>query len=119
MTLDPAYIKSTTPFVSLVHKLKGVNAKLIFEDHSELETHKNINLITLILTGILLLVFYLGSYAHKMIGLETIQVIQSIYFVRMITPSSSSSLLSSINGIQYASSGLQNAEWIYGDTEKI
>lgn len=61
----------------------------------------------------------MGSYVHKMIGLETIQVIQAIYFVRMITPSSSSSLLSSINGIQYVSSGLQNAEWIYGNTEEI
>jgi hypothetical protein len=39
--------------------------------------------------------------------------------VRMITPSSSSSLLSSINGIQYASSGYQNAKWLYGNMELI
>lgn len=64
------------------------------------------NIITLVLTVILLLVFYLGSYVHKMIGLETIQVIQAIYFVRMTAPSSSSSLLSSINSIRYACSGL-------------
>ena len=72
-------------------------------------------MITLVLTLLLLLQFYLGSYVHKMIGLETIQLIQAIYFVRMLTPSSSSNLLSSINGIQYASSGYQNAAWLYGD----
>ncbi len=36
---------------------------------------------------LLLLQFYVGSYFHKMIGLETIQVIQSIYFVRMVSNS--------------------------------
>jgi hypothetical protein len=114
-TLDPAYIKSTTPFISLVHKMNGINAKLIFEHESELQTHKNVGMITMVLTLLLLLQFYLGSYVHKMIGLETIQLIQAIYFVRMITPSSSSNLLSSINSIQYASSGYQNAAWLYGD----
>jgi hypothetical protein len=114
-TLDPAYIKSTTPFISLVHKMNGINAKLIFEHESELQTHKNVGMITTVLTLLLLLQFYLGSYVHKMIGLETIQLIQAIYFVRMLTPSSSSNLLSSINGIQYASSGYQNAAWLYGD----
>lgn len=68
---------------------------------------------------LLLLQFYLGSYFHKMIGLETIQVIQSIYFVRMISRSSQTSILYSMNVIQYSASGYENAELFYGSLEEL
>lgn len=54
-----------------------------------------------------------------MIGLETIQLIQAIYFVRMVAPSSSTGLLSAINSIQYSAGGYHNAELFYGPTEDI
>jgi cysteine-rich repeat protein len=107
--LDPAYIVSQPSSFLLTHQLKGANAPLIFEELAELATQKNINLITLLLTILLLLQFYAGSYSHKMIGLETIQVIQSVYFVRMAAASSSSSLMNSINSIQYSAGGYHNS----------
>lgn len=64
---------------------------------------------------LLLLQFYVGSYFHKMIGLETIQVIQSIYFVRMISSSKQTSLLNSMNLVQYSASGYSNSELLYGN----
>ena len=67
----------------------------------------------------MLLQFYAGSLSHKMIGLETIQVIQSIYFVRMVAASSSTSLMNSINSIQYSAGGYHNSELFYGDTKDI
>lgn len=105
---------SKPPTFYLSNKLNGINAPLVFEDESTLSTTKNINLISSVLIALLLLQFYLGSYSHKMIGLETIQVIQSIYFVRMIATSASTSVLNSMNVIQYSACGYENAELFYG-----
>ena len=103
----------------LTDKLNGINAPLVFEEELMLTTHKNINTITFIMVILLLLQFYLGSYFHKMIGLETIQVIQIIYFVRMISRSTSTSVLYSMNVIQYSASGYENAEFFYGSLEEL
>ena len=100
---------------TLNSRLVGVNAPLIFEKESLLSTHKNINIISTVLIFFLLLQFYVGSYVHKMIGLETIQVIQSIYFVRMLVPAKETSILNSMNIIQYSASGYENAEILFGD----
>ena len=51
---------------------------------------------------------------HKMIGLETIQIIQTLYFSRMIVSSTSTSLLQSLNNIQYSATGYQNSDLIFG-----
>lgn len=79
-----------------------------------LKTYNNISTISLVMVILLLIQFYVGSSFHKMIGLETIQVIQIVYFVRMISKSSSTSILSSMNMIQYSASGYENAEILYG-----
>lgn len=73
-----------------------------------LDTQGSISAISTVLIVLLLLQFYAGSYTHKMIGLETIQVIQTIYFSRMIVSSKSTSLLQSINNIQYSATGYHN-----------
>ena len=119
ITFDPNYVVSMSPSFALRNKLTGINAPLTFEPESMLTTHQNINTISLVMTILLLLQFYLGSYFHKMIGLETIQVIQSIYFARMVAGSSSTSALASLNVIQYSTSGYQNADIFYGDLEDI
>lgn len=54
-----------------------------------------------------------------MIGLETIQVIQSIYFVRMLVPAKETSILNSMNIIQYSASGYENALTIFGDLTQV
>jgi hypothetical protein len=46
-------------------------------------------------------------------------VIQSIYFVRMAAASSSSSLMNSINSIQYSAGGYHNSYIFYGDTTDV
>ena len=70
----------------------------------------------MIIIVLILVQFYLGSYMHKMIGLETIQIIQTIYFSRMIVSSTSTSLLQSMNNIQYSATGYQNADLIFGSS---
>jgi hypothetical protein len=105
--------------ITIANKLNGVNAPLIFESSLMLSTYKNISLISLIMALLLLLQFYVGSYFHKMIGLETIQVIQAVYFARMLSKSSSSSLLSSMNVLEYSATGYENAHLLYGDLTDI
>ena len=114
ISFDPAIVISESASFFLTNKLNGVNAPLVFEDEATLSTTKNINIISSVLIALLLLQFYLGSYFHKMIGLETIHVIQSIYFVRMVATSASSSVLNSMNIIQYSACGYENAELFYG-----
>jgi len=112
--LDPKYVVSKISTFLLTNKLNGVNAPLVFEHESMLDTHKNISTISLVMILLLLLQFYIGSHFHKMIGLETIQTIQTIYFVRMVSTSSQTSLLSSMNLIQYSASGYENAQLLFG-----
>jgi hypothetical protein len=119
ITFDPKYIISMAPSFLLKNKLTGINAPLSFEPESMLATHQSINTIGLVITILLLLQFYIGSYFHKMIGLETIQLIQSIYFARMVAGSSSTSALNSLNVIRYSTSGYQNAGLFYSDIEEI
>lgn len=78
---------------------------LILDPNSLLMNKKIISTLSTVMIGCLIGQFYLGSYFHKMIGLETLTVIQIIYFVRMIGPESSASILSSFNTIQYAATG--------------
>jgi hypothetical protein len=88
---------------------------LIYEPDAMVQTAKNIGTMSLVLVILLLLQFYLGSYVHKMIGLETIQVIQSIYFARMIAKSPPTSILSSMNVMDYSASGYENSEILFGN----
>lgn len=73
----------------------------------------------MILCLLLLIQFCVGSYFHKMIGLETIQVIQSIYFSRMIIHNSGTSLLQSLNFMEYSTAGYENAKILFGENQEI
>jgi hypothetical protein len=53
--------------------------------------------------GIFCLLFYLvSSYFHKMIGLETIQFIQLIYFVRILSTQVNKSSFYAFNSLKYS-----------------
>ena len=89
----------------MVNRLNGINFPLTIEPDVLLSTHKNINMISFVIMILLLLQFYMGSYFHKMIGLETIQCIQIIYFARMLVYSNAKNIMSSMNNLKYSASG--------------
>lgn len=63
-----------------------------------------------------MLQFYVGSFVHKMIGLETLQICQIFYFARMLIDDKSSSILNSLNMLKY-SNGYTNPDLLFGSTE--
>ncbi len=102
--------------ISLIVNLNGVNAKLIYEEESILTAYKSAYITSFIITMLILLQFIIGSYFHKMIGLETIQIIQFFYFVRVIIEQKLSTFLNSMNVFKYtAYGGYTNYEAVYGD----
>ena len=50
-----------------------------------------------------------------MIGLETLQVIQTIYFVRIAMISEESALLNSLNNLKYTTVGYSNPQLMFDD----
>ena len=87
---------------SLTLKMGAVNGPLSYESESSMTHHKIFNITGLII-GVVCLLFYLvSSYFHKMIGLETIQFIQLIYFVRLIAGSGVSSSFYAFNTLKYS-----------------
>jgi hypothetical protein len=50
-----------------------------------------------------------------MIGLETLQIIQTIYFARMVITSSNSALLNSLNDLKYTAVGYSNPKLFFDD----
>ena len=70
--------------ITLTVDLYGANAKLIYEDKSILKAYQSASIASLVITILILLQFVIGSYFHKMIGIETVQILQFFYFVRII-----------------------------------
>jgi hypothetical protein len=70
--------------ITLTVDLYGANAKLIYEDRSILKAYQSASIASLVITILILLQFVIGSYFHKMIGIETVQIFQFFYFVRII-----------------------------------
>jgi hypothetical protein len=46
--------------------------------------------------------FFMGTFFHKMIGLETIQVLQFAFFVRMMFDNENTFMLNSLNPLKYS-----------------
>lgn len=67
------------------------------------------------IAALLLLQFYVASYSHKMIGLETVQVVQLFYFSRMIIQQQSTSILNSLNVLKY-SNGYSNPDILFSSS---
>ena len=80
-----------------------------------LKTKKIVDLLSLVFSLVILLQFYIGSYFGKMIGLETLQVIQTIYFARMAIVSEDSSFVNSLNKLKYTTVGYSNPKLFYSD----
>lgn len=79
-----------------------MNGQLSFEEKSKLEKDEAVGTAGFVL-GMICLVFYLlSTFFHKMIGLETLQFIQLIYFVRVITSEYSQSSLLAFNSLRYS-----------------
>ena len=59
--------------------------------------------------------FFIGTCMHKMIGLETVQVLQFAFFVRMVIRQKSNLFMNSLNPLKYSAyGGYTNSELIYG-----
>lgn len=97
------------------YQVNGINAPLIFESTLILKTKKIVDLLSLVFSLVILLQFYIGSYFGKMIGLETLQVIQTIYFARMAIVSEDSSFVNSLNKLKYTTVGYSNPKLFYSD----
>ena len=67
--------------------------------------YKGAKISSLIITILILLQFFVGSYIHKMIGIETIQILQFFYFVRIIIEQNQTTILNSMNVFKYTAYG--------------
>jgi len=54
-----------------------------------------------VIVGVYLLQLLLSIVFHKMIGLETIQIVQIVFFIRYIDPKSSPLAIYNINSLKY------------------
>ena len=52
-----------------------------------------------------LIQFLIGSYYHKMIGLETVQILQLAYFLRIATNQHNTFFLAALNPLKYSAYG--------------
>lgn len=57
----------------------------------------------------------MASYFHKMIGLETIQLLQSIYFFRLVIDPKKTSVLNAMNVLKYSIAGYNDANGIFAE----
>lgn len=80
--------------------MKAINGPLTYsESFASFKTFKYTGLVI----GIICLLFYLiSSYFHKMIGLQTIQFIQLIYFSRLICQNANQSSFYGLNSLKYS-----------------
>ena len=67
--------------------------------------YKTASTASLVLTVIIMVQFFIGSCVHKMIGLETVQVLQFAYFVRIIFDQQNTFLLNALNPLKYSAYG--------------
>lgn len=97
---DPFTIKSQN--LTKTINLEAINAPLTYESGSQQSVFKALNLSGSILGLICLFCYLIATYFHKMIGLETLQFIQLIYFVRLIFPTSVNPSFYSFNSLKYS-----------------
>ena len=95
------------PSYVLHNNINGINAPLSLDSASLLQSNKILMTISTILIVMILVQFYIWSYLHKMIGLETIQVVQVFFFVRMVVKGKATALMTALNMLKY-SNGYDN-----------
>jgi hypothetical protein len=95
-------------------KLSGINAALIYEQNVILKAYQAGSILSIIISVFILLQFFIGSYVHKMIGLETLQILQLLFFARVIVDQKFTYFLQSMNFLKYAAyGGYSNYSLIY------
>ncbi len=63
--------------------------------------------------------FFIGTFFHKMIVLETIQVLQFAFFVRMMVDLDNVFILNALNPLKYSAyGGYSNYEMFFGSETK-
>jgi ABC-type Fe3+ transport system permease subunit len=67
-----------------------------------MDTYKAVGGISIAISVFTLLQFVIGSYQSKMIGLETLHVLQIAYFARLMINQDTTSLLGSMNKLKYS-----------------
>ncbi len=65
-----------------------------------LTAYKSAYTTSFIITILIMLQFVIGSYLHKMVGLETIHILQYFYFVRVIIEQNNSTFLNAMNAFK-------------------
>jgi hypothetical protein len=95
-------------------KIRGNNAELTFDDEGLLASQRTLSIGYLIITIIITSLFLIGSYLHKMIGLETIQILQFVYVITMIVEDEPS--VKPLKTLRYSAfGGYSNYEPFFGD----
>lgn len=91
--------------LSVEIKIKGTNSIIIFEEESILAAYQAASIGFFTIAAIALIYFIVAAYFHKMIGLETIQILQFHYFLTMIVEQKKSVFLKSLNVLMYTAFG--------------
>lgn len=86
----------------LYFHLKGSNGELKYQSESVGEHQKTAGLISFAFGITALVCFVVSNYFHKLIGLETIQFIQLIYFSRIVFSGDSQSNVLAFNSLKYS-----------------
>jgi hypothetical protein len=87
---------------SLLFEIAGKNEQLNYESDSSNSGQKTVSIISFALGIAALCCFIFSSYFHKLIGLETLQFIQLIYFSRILFSGSSQSNVMAFNSLKYS-----------------
>lgn len=82
--------------------MKASNAELRYSTQSSGETQKTVGTISFALGIAALACFIVSSYFHKLIGLETLQFIQIIYFSRIVFSGDAKSNFQAFNSLKYS-----------------
>jgi hypothetical protein len=80
--------------------MKAQNGALTYDD--SLMFFKSFNILSLVVVALTILQFLISTYYHKMIGLETIQCVQTVYFIRMAAKDLSYAGISGFNLLKYS-----------------
>jgi hypothetical protein len=99
--------------------LEGDNAALIVQSLGTLEAAKAASTVSLAVTIILMIQFFLGTFFHKMIGLETVQVLQFAFFSRMMLNLENVFIINALNPLKYSVyGGYTNYQLFFGSDTK-
>ena len=101
--------------LSLIIKLEGKNSALIVQSRTNLEAQKVASTVSFAITIVIMIQFFIGTFFHKMIGLETIQVLQFAFFARMMVDLENVFIFNALNSLKYSAyGGYSNYEMFFG-----